>query len=279
MKGTSPLLLIFALGLAVTATSSASAAVRNGGGENILLQTFHWNSSRNPTPWYSVLAQQAATIGNDGFTLVWLPPPWTDNSSWTDSQAQTSGGGEGYFWNSFDKNSRYGTDQQLKQAVLAFNNAGVKVVFDVVPNHTDDKAVFPLFPAGNNERRHDCANCDEGDAFVDGRADLNTANPTVFETFKNEFINLRDNYGARGLRFDFVRGYAPETVDRWMNAFGNQQFCVGENWKSPGEYPPGDWRHNASWQDVLKDWSDRSHCTVFDFALKERMQNGSLATV
>jgi alpha-amylase len=62
-----------------------------------------------------------------------------------------------------------------------------------------------------------------------------------------------------------------------MNAFGDQQFCVGEMWKGPSEYPASDWRNKASWQDSLKDWSDLSRCTVFDFALKERMQNGSIA--
>ncbi|MBK5512951.1 glucan 1,4-alpha-maltotetraohydrolase domain-containing protein [Pseudomonas sp. TH15] len=262
--------------LTFTVTFCANAAVRNGSGEEIMLQGFHWNSSRNPILWDSVLLQKAETIGSDGFTLIWLPPAWTDTSSW--SSAQSSGGGEGYFWSSFDKNNRYGSDQQLKQAATALNAAGVKVVYDVVPNHMNDgKASASLFPRGSEEWRHDCLQCDEGDAFMDGAADLNTANPTVFNAFKQEFINLRDNYGAHGLRFDFVRGYAPETVDRWMNAFGNQQFCVGENWKGPAEYPQGDWRHSASWQDVLKDWSDRSHCAVFDFALKERMQNGSLA--
>lgn len=277
MKGTSPFRLSFAVCLMIATTAAAMAGVRNGSGEEILLQGFHWNSSRNQTPWYSVLAQQATTIGKDGFTLVWFPPPWMDKSSWSNSQAQTSGGGEGYFWSNFDKNSEYGSDQQLKAAASALKNAGVKVVYDVVPNHMSDQAVYSMFPRGSNEWRYDCAQCDEGDAFMDGAADLNTAHPTVFDAFKKEFSNLRDNYGAEGLRFDFVRGYAPETVDRWMNAFGNQQFCVGENWKGPDEYLQGDWRRSASWQDVLKDWSDRSHCTVFDFALKERMQNGSLA--
>jgi alpha-amylase len=263
--------------LTLNVTFATNATMRNGSGEEIMLQGFHWNSSRNAVAWYSVLAQHASTISGDGFTLIWLPPVWTDTSSWSEPTGK-SGGGEGYFWSGFDKNSRYGSDQQLKQAAAALNTAGVKVVYDVVPNHmNDDRVNQSMFPRGRNEWRHDCLQCDEGDAFMDGAADLNTADPKVFDAFKNEFINLRDNYGAQGLRFDFVRGYAPETIDRWMNAFGSQQFCVGENWKGPDEYPQGDWRRSASWQDVLKDWSDRSHCAVFDFALKERMQNGSIA--
>lgn len=271
-------LFVFVI-LIEAAMADETTPVRNGSGEEILLQGFHWNSSRNETEkWYAVLARMADQIGNDGFTAIWMPPPWRDTSSWTDSFKGTSGGGEGYFWYSFDKNSQYGSDEQLKTAAMALNNAGVKVVYDVVPNHMDDsKGDPPLFPRGYDEWRHDCAKCDEGDPFIDGSPDLNTGNAHVFNTFKNELINLREHYGASGVRFDFVRGYAPETVDRWMKAFGDRQFCVGEMWKGPGEYPADDWRSKASWQDSLKDWSDRSRCTVFDFALKERMQNGSIA--
>ncbi|KAA0959621.1 glucan 1,4-alpha-maltotetraohydrolase domain-containing protein [Pseudomonas sp. ANT_H12B] len=279
MKKTSVLSLLIGLTLNGVAIADETVPVRNGTGEEILLQGFHWNSSRDAAEkWYSVLTHTAGQIGRDGFTAIWMPPPWQDRSSWVDSRKGTSGGGEGYFWGSFDKNSDYGTDKQLQQAAGALKGAGVKIVYDVVPNHMNDSNVVESqFPRGRKEWRHDCAECDEGDAFMDGAADLNTHNPQVFETFKKEFINLRDQYGATGLRFDFVRGYAPETVDRWMQAFGDQQFCVGELWKGPREYPDNDWRSKAGWQDALKDWSDRSRCTVFDFALKERMQNGSIA--
>jgi alpha-amylase len=279
MKQTTLLPLIISLVLTGTAVADETTPVRDGTGEEILLQGFHWNSSRNePEKWYSVLTQMAGQIGKDGFTLIWMPPPWRDTSNWVDSVKGTSGGGEGYFWRSFDKNSQYGSDEQLKTAAMALNNAAVKVVYDVVPNHMDDSyAGSSLFPRGRKEWRHDCEKCDEGDSFMDGSADLNTGHTVVADTFKNELINLREHYGASGLRFDFVRGYAAQTVDRWMNAFGDQQFCVGELWKGPSEYPANDWRSKASWQDALKDWSDRSRCTVFDFALKERLQNGSIA--
>lgn len=155
-------------------------------------------------------------------------------------------------------------------------------IYDVVPNHMNDQIVGTQvrFPRALKEWRDSCAvptDCDAGDPFMSGFADLNTNHAEVSARFMQEFRNLRDNYGAKGLHFDFVRGYEPERVDLWMKNFGNQAFCVGELWKGPSEYPANDWRNQASWQDALKDWSDRSHCTVFDFALKERMQNASLA--
>lgn len=279
-------LLCAALSWLLTSLVLAAPGVRNGGGEDVILQGFHWNSSRTtPQTWYEILTQMAPTIGRDGFTKIWLPPAWVDKSSWVDANSGTSGGGEGYFWHDFDKNSNYGSEPQLKQAVDALSSAGVQAVYDVVPNHMNDNlpGTQVRFLRRLKLWRTDCipptpaSSCGEGDPFDSGKADLNTSSPEVSSRMMQEFRNLRDNYGAKGLRFDFVRGYTPERVNLWMKDFGDQAFCVGELWKSPGEFPASDWRNKASWQDILKDWSDRSRCAVFDFALKERLQNGSLA--
>ncbi|MFJ3483461.1 glucan 1,4-alpha-maltotetraohydrolase domain-containing protein [Pseudomonas sp. NPDC090202] len=260
---------------------NTAQGMRNDGGDEILLQGFHWNASRSkPDSWYKVLNDKAAEIGRDGFTAVWMPVPWRDTSQWRDAASGNSGGGEGYFWQSFDKNTAYGSEAELKQAVTALHQAQVKVIYDVVPNHMDrahmDPALAPVL-GDRNSWRDGCAQCDDGEPFMGGDADLNTSRPEVADLFAQEFARLRDQYGADGLRFDFVKGYAAPTVDAWMKAFGNSHFCVGELWQAPNEYPANDWRHNASWQDALKAWSDKSHCTVFDFALKERLQNGRIA--
>lgn len=256
-------------------------SVRYDGGDEILLQGFHWNSTRLPAGnWYATLLSHASQIGADGFTGIWLPPPWRDVSRWSDPNAGTSGGGEGYYWSDFDKNGGYGSESQLKAVVAALQTAQVKVIFDVVPNHMNRSDVGPALQAvlrDGTAWRNGCAQCDTGEPFMAGDSDLNIGNSKVFAMFKSEFESLRDNYGAAGLRFDFVKGYGADSVNDWMSGFGNADFCVGELWKGPSEYPVNDWRHNAGWQDSLKDWSDRSHCAVFDFALKERMQNGTLS--
>jgi alpha-amylase len=277
----SGLLSITSVAQALDLHGNTAQGIRNGGGDEILLQGFHWNSSRTSSgAWYTTLNERARQIGADGFTAVWMPVPWRDVSRWADPATGASGGGEGYFWMDFDKSSAYGDDHQLKQAADALEAANVKVMYDVVPNHMDRQHVGPALKPILSEAadwRDGCAQCDDGDPFMSGDADLNTQQADVFEMFKDEFINLRNNYSADGLRFDFVKGYSPATVDKWMRAFGDQHFCVGELWKAPNEYDTSDWRHSASWQDGLKAWSDRSRCTVFDFALKERMQNGTLA--
>ncbi|MBU3059744.1 glucan 1,4-alpha-maltotetraohydrolase domain-containing protein [Pseudomonas indica] len=282
----SPWLLMNSHALADIAGKSP-AGVRYHGGDEIILQGFHWNVVREaPNNWYNILRDMAPTIAADGFSAIWMPVPWRDFSSWSDASNGTSGGGEGYFWHDFNKSGRYGSDSQLKQAAAALNTAQVKVLYDLVPNHMNrgypDKEIN--LPAGQGLWRNDCADpgnypndCDDGDRFMGGDADLNTGHAQNFAMFRDEFANLRGNYGAGGFRFDFVRGYAPERVDSWMTAAHDDAFCVGELWKAPGEYPSWDWRNTASWQQVIKDWSDRSKCPVFDFALKERMQNGGIA--
>jgi len=281
----SSLLFSVAIAHAADLTGKSPAGVRYHGGDEIILQGFHWNVVREaPNDWYNRLREMAPTIAADGFSAIWMPVPWRDFSSW--SEGGNSGGGEGYFWHDFNKNGRYGTDAQLRQASGALTGAGVKVLYDAVPNHMNrgypNKEIN--LPAGQGFWRNDCADfgnyandCDDGDRFIGGESDLNTGHPQIYAMFRDEFSNLRSQYSAGGFRFDFVRGYAAERVDSWMTDSHDNAFCVGELWKAPSEYPSWDWRNTASWQEVIKDWSDRAKCPVFDFALKERMQNGSIA--
>jgi alpha-amylase len=260
------------------ASGKSGGGVRFHGGDEIILQGFHWNVVRTAeNNWYNILKNNAQKIKDDGFTAIWMPTPWRDQSSWN-AGGGTQFGGEGYFWTDFNKNSRYGNNSQLKQAASTLKNKGVKVIYDIVPNHHNRGHYGDEmdFANGQGKYRTDCGSCDDGDPFISGDSDFNTANPDIYNLFKNELKNLKNNYSAGGFRFDFVRGYDPARIDAWMGASLDNGYCVGELWKGPAEYPNWDWRRNASWQDIIKDFSDRSDCSVFDFALKERMQNSNV---
>ncbi|MDJ0583137.1 glucan 1,4-alpha-maltotetraohydrolase domain-containing protein [Crocosphaera sp.] len=258
-----------------------SNGVRFHGGDEVILQGFHWNIVRTAEEdWYKIVKDKAEEIKNDGFTGIWLPVPWRDQSFWNPSRTENiEFGGEGYFWTDFNKNSRYGDDLELKEAAAELKGKGVKVIYDIVPNHHNRGHLGDELdlPSNQGYYRTDCGNCDDGDPFMSGDSDFNTANPRIYNLFKDEFSNLKENYSASGFRFDFVRGYAPERIDAWMNQTLDEGFCVGELWKSPQDYPNNDWRHHATWQDIIKNFSDTSNCSVFDFALKDRMQNGSIS--
>ncbi|OZG75433.1 glucan 1,4-alpha-maltohexaosidase [Hahella sp. CCB-MM4] len=264
---------------AADVSGKTAEGVRFHGGDEIILQGFHWNVVRTAEyNWYNVLQSKAADIAADGFTSIWLPPAWRDQSSY-DAGSGVTFGGEGYFWTDFNKDSRYGNNGQLQSAAAALTAQGVKVIYDIVPNHHNRGHWGDELDLDSNQGhyRSDCGSCDDGDPFISGDSDFNTADSTVYNLFLNELSNLKNNYNAAGFRFDFVRGYDPARIDAWVGSALDSGYCVGELWKSPGEYPASDWRSSASWQEIIKDFADTSHCSVFDFALKERLQNGSIS--
>ena len=74
-----------------------------GNGKDIILQAFHWNLVKTKgtgtmdwkhESWYKVLTNMADEIADIGFTIVYLPPPWIDDSHWENEGKH--GGGEGY---------------------------------------------------------------------------------------------------------------------------------------------------------------------------------------
>ncbi|HNO25905.1 MAG TPA: hypothetical protein PKK94_23180, partial [Leptospiraceae bacterium] len=75
--------------------------ITRGNGKDILLQAFHWNLVKtkgtgtvdgSDKSWYGILTERAPQIASDGFTIVYLPPPWVDDSHWEGNGKH--GGGE-----------------------------------------------------------------------------------------------------------------------------------------------------------------------------------------
>jgi len=234
-----------------TASGQAGAGdIPIGSGAEVLLQGFHWNSSRNPSGHYNDIASKAQAIKDLGVTVVWMPPPWNDWSSWgngNNSWDGKGGGGEGYFWGTFSKNSRYGSEAEMDNALTALNNLGVKSIIDIVPNHINC--------TGGVQQSGIVLGNDYGyDPFMSGECDVDTG--ASYTAFKNELNYLITKPGVIGWRFDFVRGFPGGRIIGWNND-SNASFCVGEKWKED----------SLTWQS-LADWSQSAECATFDFALK-----------
>lgn len=246
------------------------SSARNGGGTQILLQAFHWNivkTSGQQTlsgDWYSTINGMLDTIKNAGFTALWLPPPWRDDSYW--SSNGVNGGGEGYYWHDFDLNSRYGSAANLATMTGNAQTKGLNILFDIVPNHRD-RGRMAADVWGYTGPQWRFGGADDGDPFMSGDSDLNTADGTVYNRIKTALLDLKNNYSADGFRWDFVRGYAGSRVNSWMNdVFGvGNGISVGELWKAPDT------------QDQLKGWADSANSTAFDFALKTQINTGNPA--
>jgi len=213
-----------------TASSRVTSAVGNG--REILLQGFNWESSKSPSSWYANIENLAETIGQLGFTVIWLPPP-TDSVS-----------AEGYMPRDYyDLNSRYGTVDQLKSLISAMHKNGVMTLGDAVLNHRcahsqgpeglwnqfggklawDARAIVSDDPnfggkgsPSDGDFFHAAPNVDHRQSFV--KADL------------EEWMQwLQKEVGYDGWRLDFVRGFWGGHVKDYMEAT-KPGFAVGEFW-------------------------------------------------
>ncbi|MEM7675790.1 MAG: alpha-amylase family glycosyl hydrolase, partial [Myxococcota bacterium] len=155
-----------------------------------MLQGFHWQSHQggnNGRNWYQEIAAQAQTISNAGFTHVWFPPP-------SDSAAP-----QGYLPRRLNRlDSAYGSENNLRSAISALSNRGVRSVADIVVNHrvgTNSWADFsePAWPgyyvASTDEwNGPKSINGDTGSDFHAAR-DLDHVNPAL----RNDIVNWMNN--------------------------------------------------------------------------------------
>ncbi len=263
--------------------NQTDTAVTRGNGQDILLQAFHWNLVKShgtgtldqqDKTWYQILIQKAKEIAEMGITIVYLPPPWIDDSKW--EKDEKHGGGEGYFWRDFDLNSRYGTKHQLIELVQIFHRYNIKVIIDIVLNHRDrfrmqnDVWHFP----GPAWRAN---GSDTGGAFFDGSCDLKLDQPEVYERFKHALNELLDDCQVDGWRWDFVWGYHPNDVFNLIKDTKKvEYFSVGEYWQAANiTDDPMFKRYGGSESSRIIGWAKDSGCCVFDMVLKREINSAT----
>ena len=263
--------------------NQSNESVTRGNGRDILLQAFHWNlvkshgtgtlDSQNES-WYKILTNMAKVVGDLGATIIYLPPPWIDDSKW--EKEDKHGGGEGYFWRDFDLNSRYGKKSELIELVRVYHSHNIKVIVDIVLNHRDrfrmqkDIWNFPG-PAWRAD------GTDTGGAFFDGSCDLKLDRPEVYERFKHALNELLDDCHVDGWRWDFVWGYHPKDVFNLIkDTQKNEYFSVGEYWQAASvKDDPMFQRYGSSERSRIVGWAKESGCCVFDMILKKEINSSN----
>ena len=244
-----------------------------GGGRDVLLQGFHWNSHR--WGWWNIVNTKAADIQTAGFTMVWLPPA---------SRAADSAGYLPSEWRNLDA-SRYGTGTQLRTAIANLRGRGIKVIADVVVNHrvgTTNWADFttPAFASNaaavtsNDEWGLGTGAWDIDEGYHAAR-DLDHTNASV-QTQITSWLNWMKsttNAGFDGWRYDYVKGFSPSYVGSYNTATA-PYFSVGELWPDiTGDYYASCSSINYHRQKLM-DWinatGDRS--AAFDFTTKWQLQ-------
>ncbi|KAH9294391.1 hypothetical protein KI387_040404 [Taxus chinensis] len=245
----------------------------------VLFQGFNWESSKSAS-WYNVLKSSAKDVADAGVTDVWFPPP---------SQSVAPQGylpGKLYDLDS----SKYGSLEQLKQAVEAFRQNGVRCVADIVINHRtgskqDDKGNWCIFEGGTNDDRLDwgawaippndkpyqscgSGNADTGDDY-EAAPDLDHANPRVQKELSDWMNWLKSDIGFDGWRFDFAKGYAGNLLGQYVRNT-SPAFAVGEVWDGLSFGNGQEDAHRQRLVDWVHSTGDRS--AAFDFTTKGILQ-------
>ncbi|KAI8469622.1 MAG: glycoside hydrolase superfamily [Monoraphidium minutum] len=202
-----------------------------GSGFEILLQGFNWESHKKD--YYKEVVRRAKEWAEEGFTAVWMPPP-------SDSVSP-----QGYLPRDlYLLDSAYGTESELREALAALHEHGLKAIADIVVNHrcahfqgSDGK--WNKF--GGRLAWDASAICNNNPAWG-GRGAHKTgedypAAPNLDHTqerIRNDitgWLQYLKTVGFDGWRFDFVRGYGGQYVKQYIDATV-PQMAFGEYWDS-----------------------------------------------
>lgn len=168
-----------------------------------------------------------------GVTAIWISPVSQQQPL---SRDGTEASYHGYFTHDFaTPNEHFGSRTDLQNLVNTAHSMGLKMILDVVPNHTADylagtsttyspTTYAPAAPLNDSSLFHhngDCAfdgsmnqsqleTCDLG-----GLDDLDQSNATVDSYLKNTYKDWVQGVGFDGVRVDAARSI-PQT---WLNSF------------------------------------------------------------
>ncbi len=254
----------------------------------VMLQGFYWESYRHGHPrfpqygkkkWYDIVRENAGTIRDGRFDLVWLPPP-----SWAGELS--AGYNPRQYWKFTNS---YGDRNQHRAMLEGLLQGGVEPVADIVINHRDgetdwadfknpdwgpdticrDDEVFtrgpekwrqiPIDKRGAAEERPKEYTQHGGTTYQypDFR-DLDHTNPTVRRDLLKYLLSLK-SLGYRGWRYDMVHGYHA----RWVALYNRRSaptFSVGEyDWGRHGEM------RGWVWSTATKPFDLKTSSNVFDF--------------
>lgn len=260
--------------------------IAQGDGRDVILQAFHWNLVKtqgtgtlagSPQSWYAILRREADAIAQLGVTIVYLPPPWRDDSHWEKNGVH--GGGEGYFWHDFDLDSRYGTKAELTALIASLHERGLRAIVDLVPNHRDrSRMQRDLWPYPGPCWAH--GGHDSGAGFESGAFDLALGHPTVRDRIRRAMDELMDECGADGWRWDFVWGYdVREVVSLIRDTSKIEYFSMGEYWQGDPNRAddPLIRKYGPDERARIVGWALDAGSTAFDILTKRQIQTASPA--
>lgn len=120
----------------------------------LIMQYFEWNMPSNGTLW-NRLKEDAATLHQKGFTAVWIPPACKSMSYENTGYSIYDLFDLGEFFQKGTISTKYGSKQELQEAITELHKYGIEVYFDAVLNHkagADYTEYFPVKEVDPNNR-------------------------------------------------------------------------------------------------------------------------------
>lgn len=179
-------------------------------------------------------------IKNLGVTAIWISPPSENELLSRDGEES---GYHGYFTHDYSSaDPHYGTKQDLIDLVSAAHAKGIKVILDVVPNHTadyfngsstvyDSEDYQPAEPFNNPDWYHHYGDItdwnDENQVQnydLGGLDDLNQDNEDARKAIKEAYKAWIDDTGADGVRVDAARSIPKDFLKEFEDYLGVPSF-------------------------------------------------------
>ncbi|MBK8214706.1 MAG: hypothetical protein IPK71_13285 [Myxococcales bacterium] len=198
-------------------------------------------------------AIEDGTIAGLGANAIWISPVYTNPEGKFSGNDGRSYSSYHQYWPTDPRgvDARIGGEAALDELVRTAHARGIRVLFDVVPNHvheTHPYAKVPGFTQGSascvcGQRDCDWATKIDTCWFAPYLPDLDWANPELARTATRDTVYWLDRFDADGFRIDAVpmtpraatRRIAAATRRKYAHP-GNPMLVIGENFTGPGAY-------------------------------------------
>ncbi|NOU32932.1 MAG: hypothetical protein HOO96_33950 [Polyangiaceae bacterium] len=196
---------------------------------------------------------RAGDLDRMGINVLWLSPVYRNPEGEFPGGNHMYSGYHGY-WpvGPRELDPRLGTEADLDALIAEAHARGVRVIFDVVPNHVHAESPYAGKDGWVNGKPGACT-CGAADCpwapnitscwFAPYLPDLNWTNPDVARQETDDIAYWVERFNADGIRIDAVpmtpraatRRIAAAHRARFQHA-GNKVWLVGENFTGPGGY-------------------------------------------
>ena len=205
------------------------------------------------------LRRQLDELADLGVTAIWINPVVKNIPRYVGGELP-HWGYHGYWADDFYRlDSRFGTEADLRELVVAAHARGIKVLLDVVYNHPGYDSRYVREKPEWLRTGDECGGHDPITMCLSGLPDFRTESPEVADYLMKAHLGFAERTGLDGFRLDTVKHVRHEF---WREHRRRVRGRLGENFFLLGEV----WGGNA---EVLDEWFEGDELDAgFDFSFR-----------